>query len=59
MPMVALNALGDVLRKDLTVYLVTGSSAFTSGMRRVLGKRLAGQVRFTDFFGTSRTPPTC
>lgn len=47
---VALNALGEVLRKDLTVYLVTGSSAFTSGMRRVLGKRLAGQVRFTDFF---------
>lgn len=47
---VALNALGEVLRKELIVYLVSGSSAFTHGMRNILGDRLAGQIRFTDFF---------
>jgi uncharacterized protein len=47
---VALNALGEILRHELTVYLVTGSSAFTHGMRRVLGQRLKGHVRFTDYF---------
>ncbi len=46
----ALNALGELLRRKFTkVYLVSGSAAFTNGMRRVLGKRLAGLVRFTDF----------
>jgi DUF2075 family protein len=47
---VALNALGEVLREDREVFLVTGSSAFTHGMRRILGKRLDALVRFTDFF---------
>ena len=46
----ALNALGELLRKGFAeVYLVSGSAAFTHGLRRVLGERLAGQVRFTDF----------
>ncbi len=47
---IALNALGEMLRQGLHVYLVSGSSAFTHGLRRILGKRLEGQVRFTDFF---------
>ena len=47
---IALNALGEVLRRELSVFLVSGSSAFTHGMRRILGRRLEGLVRFTDFF---------
>ena len=47
---IALNVLGEILRRQLKVYLVTGSSAFTHGMRRILGERLDGLVRFTDFF---------
>jgi uncharacterized protein len=46
----ALNALGELLRREFAeVYLVSGSAAFTYGLRRVLGMRLEGQVRFTDF----------
>ena len=47
---IALNALGEILRRELKVFLVTGSSAFTYGMRQVLGRRLEALVRFTDFF---------
>ncbi|MFN8463974.1 MAG: DUF2075 domain-containing protein [Caldilineaceae bacterium] len=47
---IALNALGEVLRKELKVFLVSGSSAFTHGMRRILGKRLDGLIKFTDAF---------
>lgn len=47
---IALNALGEVLRQELKVFLVSGSSAFTHGMRRVLGRRVEGLVRFTDYF---------
>lgn len=47
---IALNTLGEMLRRGLTVAMVSGSSAFTHGMRRILGDRVAGQIRFTDFF---------
>ena len=47
---IALNALGEVLRLNLEVNLVTGSAAFTHGMRRVLGKRIDALVRFTDYY---------
>ena len=47
---IALDALGHALRKDLTTYLVSGSAAFTHGMRRLLGPDLTPLVRFTDFF---------
>lgn len=47
---IALNTLGEMLRRSLTVAMVSGSSAFTHGIRRILGDRLAGQIRFTDFF---------
>jgi hypothetical protein len=47
---IALNALGETLRRQLQVYFVSGSGAFTSGIRRLLGRRLEGLVRFTDYF---------
>jgi uncharacterized protein len=47
---IALNILGEMLREERKVFLVSGSSAFTHGIRRVLGPRLEGLVRFTDFF---------
>jgi hypothetical protein len=47
---IALNTLGEVLRKDLRTYFVTGSAAFTNGVRKVLGRRLEGLIRFTDYF---------
>jgi hypothetical protein len=47
---IALNVLGEMLRKKRNVFLVTGSAAFTHGLRRILGPRLEGLLRFTDFF---------
>lgn len=47
---IALNVLGEMLRRNQTVFLVTGSAAFTHGLRRILGPRLEGFLRFTDFF---------
>src|SRR5262249_38298825 len=51
---IALNALGEVLRNQLNVYLVTGSSAFTISMRKLLGRRLAGLIKFTDAFWNAK-----
>lgn len=47
---IALNTVGEALKQGLDVSLVTGSAAFTYGIRKVLGNRLSGLVRFTDFF---------
>ncbi len=47
---IALDALGQALRREQGTYLVSGSAAFTHGMRRLLGPDLASLVRFTDFF---------
>ena len=47
---IALDALGHAIRKKQIVHLVSGSAAFTHGMRRLLGPELAPLVRFTDFF---------
>ncbi|MBK8232078.1 MAG: DUF2075 domain-containing protein [Candidatus Eisenbacteria bacterium] len=47
---IALNALGEILRRELSVNLVTGSAAFTHGMRRILGKRIDALVKFTDYY---------
>jgi hypothetical protein len=47
---IALNVLGEMLRQKRNVFLVTGSAAFTHGLRRILGPRLEGLLRFTDFF---------
>ena len=47
---IALDSMGEALRKDQGVYLVSGSAAFTQSLRQLLGKELAGLVRFTDYF---------
>jgi len=47
---IALDALGHAIRKKQVVHLVSGSAAFTHGMRRLLGPELSPLVRFTDFF---------
>jgi hypothetical protein len=47
---IALDALGHALRKEQGAFLVSGSAAFTHGMRRLLGPDLASLVKFTDFF---------
>jgi hypothetical protein len=47
---VALDALGHALRANRSAFLVSGSAAFTYGMRRLLGSDLAPLIRFTDFF---------
>jgi hypothetical protein len=47
---IALDAVGHALRAHRVVHLVSGSAAFTHGMRRLLGPEIAALVRFTDFF---------
>lgn len=47
---IALNAFGRVLAKGMQTSLVSGSGAFTWSMRRLLGRRLSGLVRYTDYF---------
>jgi hypothetical protein len=47
---IALDALGYSLQKKLCAFFVSGSAAFTHGVRRLLGADLAALVRFTDFF---------
>jgi type I restriction system adenine methylase HsdM len=47
---IALDALGHALGKKRSAFLVSGSAAFTHGMRRLLGSKRASLVQFTDFF---------
>lgn len=47
---IALDSFGHALRKKQQVALVSGSAAFTHGMRRLLGTDVAPLVKFTDFF---------
>ncbi len=47
---IALDALGHALQKSQCAFLVSGSAAFTHGMRRILGSDLDSLVRFTDYF---------
>lgn len=47
---IALDAFGQALRRSQRVALVSGSAAFTHGMRRLLGPELAPLVKFTDFY---------
>lgn len=47
---IALDSFGHALRKKQQVALVSGSAAFTHGMRRLLGSDVAPLVKFTDFF---------
>jgi hypothetical protein len=47
---IALDTFAQALRKGQRLSLVSGSAAFTHGMRRLLGRDLAPLVKFTDFF---------
>ena len=47
---IALDALGHALKDGCGVFLVSGSAAFTHGMRRLLGPELSSLVKFTDYF---------
>lgn len=47
---VALNAVGEALKEGKNTFLVSGSAAFTHGIRKLLGPDLAPLVKFTDAF---------
>lgn len=47
---IALDSLGHALKDGRGVFLVSGSAAFTHGMRRLLGPELSSLVKFTDYF---------
>jgi len=47
---IALEAFGHALRNKQSTFFATGSSAFTNGIRKILGPDLAPFIRFTDYF---------
>ena len=47
--LIALDAFGE-LHTKYKVFLVSGSAALTGGWRRLLGSKLAENIKFTDFF---------
>lgn len=47
---IALNAVGEALKESKNTFLVSGSAAFTHGIRKLLGPDLAPLVKFTDAF---------
>jgi DUF2075 family protein len=51
---IAVEAFAEALRRERNVFVVSGSSAFTNGMRRLVGTRLARRINFTDFFRKHR-----
>ena len=55
---IASNVLGEMMRRELQVYLVTGSSAFTHGIRRVLATASPDRSGSPTSSGTSPTAPT-
>jgi hypothetical protein len=48
--LIALDALGQMHHSNQKIFLVSGSSAFTTGMRALLGPKLVDLVQFTDYF---------
>jgi len=47
---IALEVMGELLRKGKTVFHATGSSAFTNTLRRVVGPRARGLFKFFNSF---------
>lgn len=47
---IAMNLLGDFSRKGLNAHYVTGSRAFTSTVREIVGSRGAAQVRYFNSY---------
>lgn len=50
----ALEVMGELLRKGKEVYHATGSSAFTNTLRNILGTRSAGLFKFFNSFMTHK-----
>ena len=47
---IALEVMGELLRKGMNVVHATGSSAFTNTLRKILGARSANQFKFFNSF---------
>ena len=55
---IALNLLGDLSKKGLNTHYVTGSKAFTTTVRDIVGSRAAQQIRyFNSSFALDLFPP--
>jgi DUF2075 family protein len=50
---IAMNLLGDLSRMGLNAHYVTGSRAFTSTIREIVGVRAAAQVRYFNSYMTA------
>jgi uncharacterized protein len=51
---IALEVMGELLRKGKTVFHATGSSAFTNTLRKILGTRSSKQFKFFNSFMTHK-----
>lgn len=49
---IALNVISELLSKKITVFHATGSAAFTTTMREIVGKRAAALFKYFNSFGT-------
>src|SRR3989338_7372696 len=47
---IALEVMGELLRREISVIHATGSSAFTNTLRKILGPRCANQFKFFNSF---------
>jgi uncharacterized protein len=52
---IALNVLAELLSKDLTVFHATGSKAFTTTLRKIVGTRAANHFKYFNSFSASTT----
>ena len=50
---IALEVMGELLRKKKTVFHATGSSAFTNTLRKIVGPRARGLFKFFNSFMTA------
>jgi uncharacterized protein len=51
---IALNLLGDLSTKGLNTHYVTGSKAFTTTIRDIVGSRAAQQIRYFNSYATAQ-----
>ncbi len=51
---IALNLLGDLSQKGLNTHYVTGSKAFTTTVRDIVGSRAAQQIRYFNSYPTAQ-----
>jgi DUF2075 family protein len=51
---IALNVLAELLKKGHKVYHATGSAAFTSTLRKIVGARIANLFKYFNSFATAK-----